>query len=226
MIATIRRLQVFYYINCGNCSWEFVVALKKLFNAEWLLCQPYYFDLFPRKWKKYFYIRTGHYSFSHLRCLLASMALAQVIAIAPMIQSALTTVRQIVFPPLAPLLASALSICAVAIAFVPNATSSINSPNSAFRYSMRVAPIPPPCPSITQIRLNTSEHFQIIESKKATRCLAPFIGTSNLRGFWFRQLSFVLNNLSADRLLISHFYLPWFILSIFYHFSHARQQIR
>jgi hypothetical protein len=73
--------------------------------------------------------------------------------------SASFTVLHIEFSPVAARLAPAFNIAALAVSFVPRAIIVTFSPRTFFIYFMTVAPIPPPCPSITQICLDNRLHF-------------------------------------------------------------------
>lgn len=72
------------------------------------------------------------------------MELAKTMPMGPMITSAPRVVTRMAFSPVAPRLALAFIICAVAMALVPRAKTSISSPNSSFIRRMIRLPIPPP----------------------------------------------------------------------------------
>ena len=72
------------------------------------------------------------------------MPLAKMMEILPRMTSAVGTVRMMAFSPLAPRLARAFIIWAVATAFVPKATTSCSSRYTSFRRLIKAAPMPPP----------------------------------------------------------------------------------
>ena len=80
------------------------------------------------------------------------MAWATIMPIGPTITSTDFTVRAMAFSPVAPRFALAFSIWVVAIALVPRAIISMVSPKVSLSLLIIVLPIPPPWPSMTQIR--------------------------------------------------------------------------
>ncbi len=84
------------------------------------------------------------------------------------------------FSPEAPLFAPAFNIAPVAMAFVPKPMISTSSPNASRRRLMITAPIPPPCPSITVIKLF---FFSIVGQIKKPLFSSSFV----------RSLTFVAN---------------------------------
>ncbi len=107
-----------------------------------------------------------------------NMALGHVMEIGPKMRSADTAVHTTAFSPEAPRLAPAFNIWAVAMALVPRAISSIDSPKASFRYFIKMDPIPPPWPSMTHIFVRMSQQhpafpFRLVPPKKNERPRQP-----------------------------------------------------